>query len=136
MTGYMHTVKNLMILVMRLKIKNYYPARIVGFVTINYATEAVVHCSEKPVNWTDVEDNFIVRTKLGSSAEISIVSVPISSLVHPLCALPDYGSGNRSYIIVLPKRNWSWFFEMHLAASCAFTISGRLEVASPMTASA
>ena len=91
-------------------IENYYPARILGFVTINNVTEAVVHCSEKPINWTDVEDNFIVRTKLGSSAEISIVSVPISSLVHPLCAIPDYGSENSSYIIVLPKRNWSRYF--------------------------
>ena len=80
------------------------------YYNINNVTEAVVHCSEKPVNWTDVEGNFIVRTKLGSSAEISIVSVPISSLVHPLCALPDYGSGNMSYIIVLPKHNWSQFF--------------------------
>ena len=31
-------------------IENYYPARILGFVTINNVTEAVVHCSEKPVN--------------------------------------------------------------------------------------
>jgi hypothetical protein len=77
-------------------IENYYSARILCFVTINNVTEAVVHCSEKPINWTDVEDNFIVRTKLGSSAEISIVSVPISSLVHPLCAIPDYGSGKSS----------------------------------------
>ena len=92
-------------------IENYYPARILGFVTINNITEAVVHCSDKPVNWTDIEDNFIVRTKHRSSAEISIVSVPSSSLVHPLCALPDYGSGNTSYIIVLPKRtNWSPYF--------------------------
>ena len=26
------------------------------------------------------------------------------------CALPDYGSGNTSYIIVLPKHNWSRYF--------------------------
>ncbi len=91
-------------------IENYYPARILGFVTINNVTKAVVHCSEKPVYWTDAEDNFIVRTKLGSSAEISIFSVPLLSLVHPLCALPDYGLGNLSYIIVLPKRNWSRYF--------------------------
>jgi hypothetical protein len=52
-----------------------------------------------------------VRTKLGSRVEVSIVSVPISSLVHPLCALPDYGSDSLlCYIIVLPKRNWSRYF--------------------------
>jgi hypothetical protein len=54
-------------------IENYYPARILGFVTINNITEAHVHCSEKSVNWTDVEDKFIVRTKLGSRAEISFL---------------------------------------------------------------
>jgi hypothetical protein len=92
-------------------VENFYPARILGFITVNNVTEAVIHCSEKPLNWSDVEENFIVRTKLGSRVEVSIVSVPISSLVHPLCALPDYGSDSLlCYIIVLPKRNWSRYF--------------------------
>ena len=91
-------------------VENFYPARILGFITVNNVTEAVIHCAEKPFNWSDVEDKFIVRTKLGSRVEVSIVSVPISSLVHPLCALPDYGSDSLSYIIVLPKRNWSRYF--------------------------
>ena len=87
-----------------------YPARILGFVTVKNVTEAVIHCAEKPFNWSDVEDKFIVRTKLGSTVEVSIVSVPISLLVHHLCALPDYGSDSLSYIIVLPKCNWSRYF--------------------------
>ena len=91
-------------------VENFYPARILGFITLNNVTEAVIHCAEKPFNWSDVEKNFIVRTKLGSRVEVSIVSVPISSLVHPLCALPDYGSDSLSYIIILPKRNWSRYF--------------------------
>jgi len=91
-------------------VENFYPARILGFVTINNVTEAVIHCAEKPFNWSEVEDKFIVRTKLGSTVSVSIVSVPISSLVHPLCALPDYGNDSLSYIIVLPKRNWSCYF--------------------------
>ena len=91
-------------------IDNYYPARILGFVTLNNITEAVVHCSEKPTNWTDLEDNFIVQIKLGPSADISIVSVPLSSLVHPLCAIPDYGFDKSSFIIVLPKHNCSRYF--------------------------
>jgi hypothetical protein len=45
-------------------VEKYYPSRILGFVTINSVTEAVVHCSKKPVHWTDVEDNFIVRPTL------------------------------------------------------------------------
>jgi hypothetical protein len=47
-------------------IENYYPVRILGFVTLNNATETVINCSEKPINWTDLEDNFFVnetRTK-------------------------------------------------------------------------
>ena len=67
---------------------------ILGFITLNNVTEAVIHCAEKPLNWSDVENNFFVRTRLGSRVEVSIVSVPISSLVHPLCALPDCGSDN------------------------------------------
>ena len=91
-------------------VENFYPAKILGFVTINNVTEAVIHCAEKPFNWSEVEEKFIVRTKLGSTLSVSIVSVPISSLVHPLCALPDYGNDSLSYIIVLPKRNWSRYF--------------------------
>ena len=91
-------------------VENFYPAMILGFITLNNVTEAVIHCAEKPLNWSDVENNFFVRTRLGSRVEVSIVSVPISSLVHPLCSLPDYGSDSLSYIIVLPKRNWSRYF--------------------------
>jgi len=65
-------------------VENFHPARILGFTTVKNVTEAVIHCAEKPFNWSDVEDNFIVRTKLGSRVEVSIVSVPISLLVHPL----------------------------------------------------
>jgi len=38
------------------------------------------------------------------------VTVPISALVHPLCVFPDYGGNRDSYIIVLPKKNWSRYF--------------------------
>jgi hypothetical protein len=86
-------------------VENFYPARFLGFITVNNVTEAVIHCAEKPLNWSEIEENFIVKTKLGSKVEVSAVSVPISSLVHPLCPLPDYGSDSLSYIIVLPKRN-------------------------------
>jgi len=70
----------------------------------------VIHCAENVVPWNDIEENFIVKAKLGSRVDVSIVSVPISSLVHPICAIPDYGSDSLSYLIVLPKRNWSRYF--------------------------
>ncbi len=41
---------------------------------------------------------------------ISFVTVPIEALVHPLCAIPDFGGDSDIYFVVLPKRNWSRFF--------------------------
>jgi hypothetical protein len=35
---------------------------------------------------------------------------PITSIVHPLCVIPDYGGGENAYMVVLPKRNWSRYF--------------------------
>ncbi len=47
---------------------------------------------------------------IGTDMDISDVTVPISALVNPLCVIPDYGGHQTSYIIVLPKRNWSRYF--------------------------
>ena len=88
----------------------YYPAQILGFITINGTTEAAIRCSEKPLNWRDVELNFFVKFTLGQIVEVSVVTVPLSALVHPLCVIPDYGGDKNTYIVVLPKRNWSRFF--------------------------
>lgn len=89
---------------------SYYPAQILGFLTINGATEAAIWCSEKPLNWMDVERKFFVKITLGQRVEVSVVTVPLSALVHPLCVIPDYGGDKSTYIVVLPKRNWSRFF--------------------------
>jgi hypothetical protein len=40
-------------------VENFYPARILGFITVINVTEAVIHCSEKPLNWSDVEENLL-----------------------------------------------------------------------------
>ena len=91
-------------------IESYYPAKILGFITMNNSTEAVVQCSQKQLNWTELCDKFVVKTIIGTDIERSFVSVPISALVHPLCVFPDYGGDRKSYLIVLPKRNWSRYF--------------------------
>jgi hypothetical protein len=91
-------------------VENYYPAKILGFITINEITEAVIHCSDKPLNWTEVKEKFILKTILGTTFVISYVTVPVLALVHLLCVIPDYGSDGNSLIVVLPKRNWSRFF--------------------------
>jgi hypothetical protein len=47
---------------------------------------------------------------LGTDFDVSFVSVPINSIVHPLCVIPDCGGKDSKHFVVLPKRNWSWFF--------------------------
>jgi len=73
------------------------------------STEAVIQCSEKPLIWSVVEYNFLVKIKIGTDMEISYVTVLITALVHPLCVIPD-GCDVLSYIIILPKHNWSKYF--------------------------
>ena len=53
---------------------------------------------------------FLIKVVLGSDDEVSTVSVPLTSLVHPLCVIPDYGGDGKSYLLVLPRRNWSRYF--------------------------
>ncbi len=48
--------------------------------------------------------------KLGMDFNISFVTVPIKTLVHPLCVIPDCGGDSDIYFVVLPERNWSQFF--------------------------
>ncbi len=51
-----------------------------------------------------------MKTVIGTDMDFSYVTVPISALIHPLCVIPDDGSDQTSYIIILPKRNWSRYF--------------------------
>ncbi len=53
---------------------------------------------------------FFVKMKLGTDFNISFVIVPIETLVHPLCVIPDSGGDSDIYFVVLPKLNWSQFF--------------------------
>ncbi len=69
---------------------SYYPARILGFLTINGSKEAAIWCSEKPLRWIDVEQIFFCKIALGHTFEVSVVTVPLSALVHLLCVIPDY----------------------------------------------
>ena len=88
----------------------YYPAKVLGFVKFEERTEAVIQCTEKPLHWSRVNKNFLVKVILGTNNAILTVTVPLSSLVHPLFAIPDYGGNGTSYIVVLPRRNWSIYF--------------------------
>ena len=65
---------------------------------------------ENPLIWSDVENNFLVKTRIGTDMDVSYGTVPISALVYPLCVIPDVEGDQSSYIIILPKRNWSRYF--------------------------
>jgi hypothetical protein len=57
-----------------------------------------------------VERNLFVKLQLGTDVNILFVTVPIESLVHPLCVIPDSGGDRDIYFAVLPKCNWREFF--------------------------
>jgi hypothetical protein len=92
------------------RIETFYPAKLHGFIVINGERAAVVQCSLKPLDWDDVERNFIQSIQLGTDFDVSYVTVPIDAIVHPLCVFPDNGDDPDKYFVVLPKRNWSRVF--------------------------
>ena len=94
-----------------------YPSRLLGFISINGEREAVVQCSLKPLSWNEVEKNFIQEIQLGTKFDVSFVTVPIESIVHPLCVFPDIGGSLQKHFVVLPRRNWSRFFGNQIICS-------------------
>ena len=71
--------------------KKHYPSKILGFVKMSGTPESITQCSENPLIWSEVENIFLVKTKIGTDMDVSYVSVPISALVHPLCVIPASG---------------------------------------------
>jgi hypothetical protein len=93
------------------KVENYYPLRLLGFITTNGTRDVVIHCSINPIDGEVIQQNYIVETQLGTNFYVSFVIVPIDSIVHPLCVFPDDGSDQTNkYFVVLSKRNWSRYF--------------------------
>ena len=71
---------------------------------------AIVQCTKRPLDWSQLEKNFLMKVVIGIDDEVNVVSVPITALVHPLCVIPDFGGDGNSYVVVLPRRNWSRYF--------------------------
>jgi hypothetical protein len=91
-------------------VENYYPSRLLGFITTTNTQEPVIQCSVNPIQWDTIQQNFIVEIQLGRNFNISFVTMPIESIVHSLCIFPDDRDQTDKYFVVLPKRNWSCFF--------------------------
>jgi hypothetical protein len=70
-------------------VENYYPSRLLGFITKNNSQKAVIQCSVNSVQWDTIQQNFIVEIQLGRNVNVSFVTMPIESIVHPLCIFPD-----------------------------------------------
>ena len=68
-------------------LETYYPSKVLGFITINNELEAYVQCSVNQLMWNEVETDFIHSIQLGTDFNVSYVSVPINSIVHPLCVV-------------------------------------------------
>ena len=64
--------------------EKYYPSKILGFVKMSGTPESLSQCSEKPSIWSEFFNNFLVKTKIGTDMDVSLVSVTISAMVHPV----------------------------------------------------
>ncbi len=92
-----------------------YPSKILGFININHGKdEAFIQCANKHLCWDDLIKHFIIPITIGCQFEVSFVVVPIKSIVHPLCCIPDDEENNNHFLVVLPKRNWSDYFGKHI----------------------
>ena len=92
--------------------ESYYPSKILGFIKGDSSTDTnvIVQCTEQPLDWSQLQKKFVMKVVLGSDDEVAVVSVPLTALVHPLCVIPDLGGDGKSYLVVLPRRNWSRYF--------------------------
>lgn len=59
-------------------VERFYPAKILGFVKFDERTEAVIQCTNKPLRWSRVKKQFVVKVILGTDDAVSVVTVPLS----------------------------------------------------------
>ena len=71
--------------------EEYYPSKILGFIKDDDEVKAVIQCSVDAVPWTELEENFVAPFELNTRPGGEEI-VPMSSLCHPICVVPDYGA--------------------------------------------
>ena len=95
------------------RVQQFYPSKILGFMkTGEDSISAIIQYSIEDVPWDRLEENFFVPFSLCTTPNKEDV-VPITSLCHPICVIPDYGAGDQNtdnYMMVLPKGQWSQYF--------------------------
>jgi hypothetical protein len=84
----------------------------IGFIEIDRQKEAIIQCCLEPLEWSTVHAKWstvqakcLVGITLANYVNVSFVTVPIDSLVHPLCVIPDSGGKPSCCFAVLSKRN-------------------------------
>ena len=95
------------------EVKKYYPSLILGFIKFTDEDEhhAVIRTSAKELPWETRTKEFVSSFLLSTNFETHYVMVPVSSVVHPLCAFPDYGGIYNNFFTPLPKCNWAHLFD-------------------------
>ena len=95
-------------------VEKFYPSKILGFIDCNDETNAVIQCSIEDVSWATLENEFVVPFHLCCDKGKEEI-VPLSSLCHPVCVVPDFGADeNNKYMLILPKGRWSQYFTKFL----------------------
>ena len=86
--------------------ERHYPSKILGFIEDSKDVNAAVQSSIQPVPWSKLEEEFIANFSLCTEVGKEEI-VPMSSLIHPICIVPDYGAANKDqYMMILPKEQW------------------------------
>jgi hypothetical protein len=88
----------------------YYPSKILGFIQEGTEINVIIQCAIEPLQWSQLEEDFIVKLRLNTTNGKEEM-VPMSSLVHPICVVPNFGlENNDEYMMILPKGQWSDYF--------------------------
>ena len=92
--------------------QQFYPSRILGFTKSGKESiSAIIQYSLEDVTWDRLQEDFVVPFHLCTDTNKEDI-VPLTSLCHPICVIPDYGGGhqNDTYMMILPKGQWSQYF--------------------------
>jgi hypothetical protein len=92
----------------------YYPSKILGFVTIHGRRKVAVQSAHEPMDWEHLENSFFVRGKLDMNFEVSFILIPVTAIVLPLCVVPNFGGLPGEFICLLPKTNWGKYFRSNM----------------------
>ena len=81
-----------------------------GFIQEGTEINVIIQCAIEPLQWSKLEEEFIVKLRLNTKVRQEEL-VPMSSLVHPICVVPNFGlENNDEYMMILPKGQWSDYF--------------------------